>query len=605
MPEDGVQLTNKSHLLTTDELIKLADLFVRQGVNKIRLTGGEPTVHKDIINITKRLRSLDGLQSIAITTNGITLTHHLVELQRAGIDHINISLDTLKPDKYEMVTRRSHRGWKRVIAGIDLAIQLGYSPVKVNCVVMRGFNDDEILDFVSFTEDRAVDVRFIEYMPFTGNKWCDKKMFSYKEMLDVIRNKFPTLETMENHPNDTSKAYRVPGFKGQIGFITSMSNHFCGTCNRLRLMADGSLKVCLFGNAEISLRDALRSGCSEDDLLALIGAAVKRKKKQHAEYLEKGFQVGKLQAKSNSNCKVSKTFWNPLCSIPENCRSYDLKETIPSNNVLSYSLGSRCLLEGNELLDSSLFSNNLGDEVTVPKTPDTSLIENRFLLEAKKLNNGTSSERDYIFEERFLKKRLLSSRKVGNSYEGSLGLLKSLKPIAQVRYLSSHQTFTHLDKDGKVHMVDVGEKQHTKRTARAKATVVVGKEVGDLIRQNSMKKGDVLSIAKLAGIMGAKKTSELIPLCHNIFLSQVNVDAQLSDDLERVEIISTAKCEGKTGVEMEAITGATVAAITVYDMCKAINKGIVIEEVCLLVKTGGARGDYSRPVSEEKYYKKD
>ncbi|XP_039289085.1 molybdenum cofactor biosynthesis protein 1 isoform X3 [Nilaparvata lugens] len=282
MPEDGVQLTNKSHLLTTDELIKLADLFVRQGVNKIRLTGGEPTVHKDIINITKRLRSLDGLDSIAITTNGITLTHHLVELQRAGIDHINISLDTLNPDRYEKVTRRSHRGWKRVIAGIDLAIQLGYSPVKVNCVVMRGFNEDEIVDFVSFTEDRAVDVRFIEYMPFTGNKWCDTKMFSYKEMLDVITNKFPTLETMENHPNDTSKAYKVPGFKGQIGFITSMSNHFCGTCNRLRLMADGSLKVCLFGNAEISLRDALRSGCSEDDLLALIGAAVKRKKKQHA-----------------------------------------------------------------------------------------------------------------------------------------------------------------------------------------------------------------------------------------------------------------------------------------------------------------------------------
>lgn len=280
MPAEGVNLTHKSKLLTTDEILRLAELFVRQGINKIRLTGGEPTVHKDLLHIVSSLQQLPGLETIAITTNGIALTRQLVALQRAGLNALNISLDTLKPERFEMVTRR--KGWQKVMAGIDLAIQLGYTPVKVNCVIMKGFNDDEVVDFVDLTKDRDVDVRFIEYMPFTGNQWRDTKMMSFREMMDIIKQKYADFQPLENKPNDTSKAYKVSGHKGQVGFITSMSEHFCGTCNRLRLMADGSLKVCLFGNAEISLRDALRSNCSEDDLLAMIGAAVKRKKKQHA-----------------------------------------------------------------------------------------------------------------------------------------------------------------------------------------------------------------------------------------------------------------------------------------------------------------------------------
>lgn len=145
-----------------------------------------------------------------------------------------------------------------------------------------GFNDDEICDFVAMTEERHVDVRFIEYMPFSGNRWDTSTMVSFRDALGAIRERYPDFEALENGPNDTSKAYRVPGFRGQIGFITSMTEHFCGSCNRLRITADGNLKVCLFGNTEVSLRDALRAGCSEDDLRCLISAAVKRKKKQHA-----------------------------------------------------------------------------------------------------------------------------------------------------------------------------------------------------------------------------------------------------------------------------------------------------------------------------------
>lgn len=219
------------------------------------------------------------LHFLGITTNGLVLTRMLVPLQRAGLNAINISLDTLQSSKYEQITRR--KGWERVIAGIDLAIQLGYKP-KVNCVLMKDFNDSEICDFVEFTKDRNVDVRFIEYMPFSGNKWHTDKLVSFKSAVDTIKEKYPDFRALPNAPNDTSKAFGVPDFKGQIGFITSMTEHFCGSCNRLRLTADGNLKVCLFGNTEISLRDAIRAKSSDDDLEALISAAVKRKKKQHA-----------------------------------------------------------------------------------------------------------------------------------------------------------------------------------------------------------------------------------------------------------------------------------------------------------------------------------
>lgn len=279
MPEEGVPLTKSNKLLTTSEIIHLAELFVKEGVRKIRLTGGEPTIRKDLEEIIKQLKEIQGLESVSITTNGLVLTRQLVKFQRAGLDGLNISLDTLKPVKYEKITRR--KGWERVVAGIDLAIQLGYKP-KINCVVMKGFNEDEVCDFVEFTKDRNVDVRFIEYMPFAGNKWDTEKLLSFKEMLKMITNQWETFKELPNGPNDTSKAYKVEGFVGQVGFITSMTQHFCGSCNRLRITADGNLKVCLFGNTEISLRDAMRAGSSESDLVALISAAVKRKKKQHA-----------------------------------------------------------------------------------------------------------------------------------------------------------------------------------------------------------------------------------------------------------------------------------------------------------------------------------
>lgn len=280
MPQEGVKLSPRSQLLTTEELLTLARLFVRQGVNKIRLTGGEPLIRPDVLHIIAELRKLEGLKTIAVTTNGMNLSRLLPGLKKAGVDLLNISLDTLVPAKFEFIARR--KGFHKVREGIEEAIEMGYNPVKVNCVVMRGLNEDELIDFVSLTERKPLDVRFIEYMPFDGNRWNFKMMVSFQEMLDCIKQKWPNLEPVPGEETDTAKAFRVPGFQGQLGFITSMSDHFCGSCNRLRITADGNLKVCLFGNSEVSLRDILRSGAPEEELLHIIGAAVGRKKKQHA-----------------------------------------------------------------------------------------------------------------------------------------------------------------------------------------------------------------------------------------------------------------------------------------------------------------------------------
>lgn len=283
MPEEGVQLQPREAILTFEEIERLARLFVAAGVDKIRLTGGEPLVRKDVETIVERLGAL-GLKTLALTTNGLLLPKKLPRLHAAGLNLINISLDTLRPDRFLAITRR--QGFDLVMQAIQRAIDHGYDPVKVNCVVMRGVNDDELADFVAMTEDRPIEVRFIEYMPFGGNGWDDAQFMPYIDMIARIKERFPKLERLADGPHETSKTYQVPGFRGRVGFITSMSEHFCSGCNRLRLTADGHLKVCLFGQAEVSLRDALRQGATDDELGEIIQAAVWRKKAAHAGMYE-------------------------------------------------------------------------------------------------------------------------------------------------------------------------------------------------------------------------------------------------------------------------------------------------------------------------------
>jgi len=321
MPEDGVPLSPIGELLTTPEIVLLSSVFVSEGVTKIRLTGGEPTVRRDIVPLMQQIGALrrHGLRELCLTTNGLSLHRKLDAMVDAGLTGINLSLDTLDPFQFQIMTRRS--GFDAVRKSMERIFELNRQGAgikfKINCVVMRGVNQHEILRFVEMTREKDVEVRFIEYMPFDGNKWSKGKMLSYAEMTEIIRAEYPTLEKVRDHKNDTSKTWHVPGFEGRIGFITSMTHNFCGTCNRLRITSDGNLKVCLFGNAEVSLRDILRKSnngepideaafealkqlemsrrakesqtdqpfgitLDERELLRVIGMAVKGKKAKHA-----------------------------------------------------------------------------------------------------------------------------------------------------------------------------------------------------------------------------------------------------------------------------------------------------------------------------------
>ncbi|KAM4695149.1 molybdenum cofactor biosynthesis protein 1 isoform 1-T1 [Discoglossus pictus] len=579
MPEEGVKLTPKGELLTTQEILTLARLFVREGVDKIRLTGGEPLIRPDVVDIIAQLRKLEGLKTIAVTTNGINLARQLPKLKEAGLDVLNISLDTLQPAKFEFIVRR--KGFHKVMEGINKAIELGYNPVKVNCVVMRGLNEDELLDFVSLTEKQPLEVRFIEYMPFDGNKWNFKKMVSFREMLDTIRQRWPELEKLPNEVSSTAKAFKVPNFQGQIAFITSMSEHFCGSCNRLRITADGNLKVCLFGNSEVSLRDWLRSEAGEEELVQIIGAAVGRKKKQHAGM----FNISQMKNR-------------PMILIADVLPSRLIQDALMEPCILRHvqtegvyfgeqKVGS-CAQRTIKSICTKMFPHPLCS--TKQKLANTMVLPMRCYSSDQKNCDLIQDPKCLITE---------SSSIIDLNERSKSDHTKSLEHgfPAQSYNQSTSENLTHVDTEGKVIMVDVGRKPDTFRTAVAYALVRLGPKVFNLVQSNQLKKGDVLTVAQIAGIQAAKLTSQLIPLCHNISLNKVDISLKL--DSSQYAVVIEAKCHthGKTGVEMEALTAASVAALTVYDMCKAVTHDIVIEEVKLLSKTGGKRGDFQRVIS--------
>jgi molybdenum cofactor biosynthesis protein A len=297
MPEQGVPLQPKEQLLSTPEILRLARTFVQAGVNKFRLTGGEPTLRADLVDIIAGLnqidtysRSISQRRSIGMTTNGIVLSQHLEDYHSAGLTGVNISLDTLEDAKFSQLTRRPPAYLSRVWQSLDHAMELAQKDkqftVKLNCVVMRGTNDQEIADFVRLTDQYpGLQVRFIEYMPFSDNGWNSTMCVPFQELLTQLRQDpdpqvhLSPISTDDLH--DTTKWYQTPR-GGRVGFITSMSEHFCGTCNRLRLTADGQLKVCLFDGSSdhdnmISLRDAVRANWREAELRKLIYLAVQKK----------------------------------------------------------------------------------------------------------------------------------------------------------------------------------------------------------------------------------------------------------------------------------------------------------------------------------------
>lgn len=270
MPEEKYAFAPVAKLMQVDEIETIAKLFVENGVKKIRLTGGEPLVRKDAPKILKSLGKLD--IELAITTNGIRVNEMLNELLEANIKAINISLDTLQPEKFLKITRRDL--FHRVRNNINLLLKHNIR-VKINVVIMKGLNDDEILDFIALTKHNNIEVRFIEFMPFSGNQWTSNQVYTLHEILVKVSSKYDVIP-VEPESNDTSSRYIIDGHIGSFAVISTMSQPFCDTCNRMRLTADGKLKNCLFSKDETDLLGALRNG---QDILPLIEQTMKAKAK--------------------------------------------------------------------------------------------------------------------------------------------------------------------------------------------------------------------------------------------------------------------------------------------------------------------------------------
>ena len=264
MPEDGIKLTPKPHLMTADEIVSIAETFVNLGVTKIRLTGGEPLVRKEAKDIILRLGELN--VNLTITTNGILIPDFIETFKQAGIKTINISIDSLVKEKFNAVTRRNY--FDTVQKNIDLLLEENFN-VKLNIVLIKLFNDNEIIDFINLTKTKKIQVRFIEFMPFSGNQWDKSKLVSYAEIMDTVQSefKFKDIERLQDASNDTAKNFKIHSHIGSFAIISSVTNPFCSTCNRIRLTADGKLKNCLFSNSEMPLLETLRSG---ESILPLI-----------------------------------------------------------------------------------------------------------------------------------------------------------------------------------------------------------------------------------------------------------------------------------------------------------------------------------------------
>jgi len=290
MPTEGISLLSHSDILTYEEISTVAQAAVELGIVKLRLTGGEPLVRSGLTTLVAMLAGIRGIDDISLTTNGMLLERYAGELKKAGLRRINISLDSLHGDRFHSITRVGELD--QVLRGIEAARQVGLDPVKTNTVVIRGTNDDEILDFARLTIEGDWHVRFIEYMPFAGDEG-GRLLVPVSEMKQRIET-LGELEPSLPNGGGPAKYFRLPGASGTIGFISPVSEHFCRACNRLRLTADGKLRPCLFSDNEVDLREPLRQGATAGDIKRLIREAVSLKPAGHK--LKAGVTCERLMA---------------------------------------------------------------------------------------------------------------------------------------------------------------------------------------------------------------------------------------------------------------------------------------------------------------------
>jgi len=264
MPEDGLNWLSRSELMTFEEMLRSCSLLVKMGIEKIRITGGEPFVRKDIMQLLTALSKLNGLKELSLTTNGVLTAPHIPELKKLGIKTINLSLDTLDAGRFFAITRRDE--FAEVMLTLDQLLKHDIE-VKINAVVMGGKNTQDIIPLVELTKDTPVSVRFIEEMPFNGDghKYSGIQ-WDHVRILEEIMNKFPATRKLPDPAYSTAYNYQIPGHKGSIGIIAAYSRTFCGTCNRIRITPQGELKNCLYDDGVLNIKDMMRNGISDDGL---------------------------------------------------------------------------------------------------------------------------------------------------------------------------------------------------------------------------------------------------------------------------------------------------------------------------------------------------
>ncbi len=275
MPEEGVQLRDKAEFMTAEETIGIARAFVERGVKKIRLTGGEPLIKKNAEMIIRELGKMP--IELTLTTNAVAVDRYIDVLKEVGVKSLNVSMDSLKAERFNAISRRSY--FDQIMKNIHLLKEEQFE-VKINVVLIRGVNDDEIIDFIEWSRETGLDIRFIEFMPFDGNNWNRDKTISYEEIMVKVKSHYGnSIIKSDDGENSTSRNYHFKNSKGSFGIISSVTNPFCDSCNRIRLTADGKIKNCLFSNDEMDLLSAFRAG---KELDKLIDIAMKRKFKVRA-----------------------------------------------------------------------------------------------------------------------------------------------------------------------------------------------------------------------------------------------------------------------------------------------------------------------------------
>lgn len=262
MPEEGIHYLPRKELLTFEEIIRLVSLLATMGISKIRLTGGEPFVRNDLMQLISRLVEVPGVRDLHLTTNGLLTAPHIPELKRLGIASVNLSLDTLDKERFRQITRRDE--FEQTFRTLNLLLA-NHIPVKVNAVVMADKNIADIAPLASLTRDHDIEIRFIEEMPFNGDgRSAAPLLWNHKRILQHLREHFPDIEKIADPQNATASHYRIAGFRGTVGIIAAFSRTFCGTCNRIRVTAQGTLKTCLYDDGVLNLKDLLRSGISDE-----------------------------------------------------------------------------------------------------------------------------------------------------------------------------------------------------------------------------------------------------------------------------------------------------------------------------------------------------